>query len=455
MAPAPGHLLVPTARRFIQYAINKTNTLLRAKFPSTVPASSSSTNPILEAIPVYTRAGNTSQPTHPLAFLRQVRSSRFGGYGGRFFSTGGIRSKLSQLKFDLPKARRTFQTSTRVGSVIAKSSQPQPFASTLRPSLTGGAFPRRAGGYTLGGARNFSSTTCANASVVQNVSQAVRAMILKGERARYDGVDPVSGNPRYQRVGPVENKVAAKVRTSTLFVQNQQSKGTTLRFRLAPTVTAVSATRSTGFAAASDRLERDLAKAVNELIAINREIKKLVSRLGDLPVNLEHRATGPSLEIRFPGCDQRNVESLCDELGIMRGVVIEDEAWAQNDSGDKDVQMALLFPFADDSDHQVSYPRRSYSNDDNDLLAHENLSTIAADDFHLRTPRTATSFLSFLEREDDSGIDDLSDMLSTPANEDDTAGTPPAASENSSGGGDFGGIEGIYRFLRECDELRR
>ena len=443
MAPAPGHLLVPAARRLIKYAINKTNTFFRAKASATTTSSSSSsTNPILEAIPVHTRGNNGGQPTHPLAFLKQLRSQS--GVGERrFFST---RSKFPRNVTDLPKARRTFQTSTRVGAAIAKSTNPRPFASTLRPSLTSGALPRRAGGYTLGGAKNFSSTAGLQTNVVQNVSQAVRAMILKGERARYDGIDPVTGHPTYKRVGAVENKISAHVGKSALLSQNQQQnqKGTTLRFKLAPTVTAVSSTFATGLEDVAKPLERDLARGIQALVAINQEIKKLADRLGDLPMVLEYRPTGPSLEVRFPGCDGQTVENLCDELGICRGVVVEDPGWTE----DKDAEMALLFPFAP----VQSLPPRHHHYQIN---AKESLSpslraeSITSEDGFLPTPGTTTSFLNNDPYHcllpslspSDIDLDDLSD---------DDGHTLPAGNSD----GSFDGIQGIYRFLRECDELR-
>lgn len=62
-------------------------------------------------------------------------------------------------------------TARAVGRLTSRA----PFASTLRPNLTGGAFPRTAGGYSLGGgraggARYFSHTPTAPAQVI-NVSR--------------------------------------------------------------------------------------------------------------------------------------------------------------------------------------------------------------------------------------------------------------------------------------------
>ena len=455
MAPAPGHLLAPAARRLVKYAISKANALLRAQLPTTAnTSSSSSTKPVLEAIPVHTK-GNGTQPTHPLAFLKQVRSQS--GYGERrFFSTGANHPKLLRNTTDLPKARRTFQTSTRVGAAISKSANPRPFASILRPNLTGGALPRRAGGYTLGGAKKFSSTASVQANVVQNVSQAIRAMVLKGERARYDGIDPVTGHPIYRRVHAVENQVSAQVRKSAMFAQQQQQqqqqqKGTTLRFKLAPTVTAISATYATGLGDVAKPLERDLARGVQELIAVNREVKKLADGLGDLPMTLEYRPTGPSLEVRFPGCDGQTVENLCDELGICRGVVVEDPGWSE----DKDAEMALLFPFAPVGESRPpSPPRHQHNEKKRPLLPRPRKeSSVISEDGFLPTPSGTTTFLfendepyhslSHSLSPSDIDLDDLSD--------DDDGDTVPAGSSQ----GSFDGIEGIYRFLRECDDLRR
>ena len=329
--------------------------------------------------------------------------------------------------------------------------------------------PRRAGGYTLGGARPFSSSTGGpQADVVRNVAQGLRAMVNGGMGVRYDGVDPVSGKRRWRQVGGVEENVARKMKPvkdmsqSCYSMQRQsQEKGTTLRFKLSPTITALSATSTTGISDATKPLQHDFSKAIREYIAINNELKKLAT-IGDLPVGISYLATGPVLEVKFPGCDKQTVENLCDELGIWRGVVVEDPEWR----GSRDVDMALLFPFA--PDHTSGHLTAKPVYDDQYMQARDADSLISEedddDDLDVQvlqqrqyTPGTKTSlFGSGLP----SDIDLQDDVFSAGgySDEDEGAETLPGVvkqSEVNSNNGSFEGVEGIFRFLRECDEMRR
>ena len=528
MAPAPGHLLLPTARRLLKVAINKTGSLLRAKLPT-----AASSSPVLEAIPITsTYGGAARQPTHPLALLKQLRAHS-GIYGGsynnggkRFLSSAStLRSFLRSyspvtLPSNLPQARLAFRNSTRIGAVISKTSLGhggRPFASTLRPSLTGGTLRRTtAGGYTLGGgARSFSSSAAAGQAccVTQNVAQGFRAMVLGGKGVRFDGVDLFTGQKRFKAVGKVEDQVLKKTMMGESCAQFGQKKikgqkGAVLRWRLSPTITAVSATSTTGLEQANKPLASNFARAVRDLITVNNELKKLAC-LGDLPITLDYKSTGPELVVSFPGCDQRTVESLCNELRICRGWVVEDEGWSQ----DKDVEMALLFPFADskgDSLTEDVSPERKYrqaqryfqARDDEEWDGEEvapppfgAAESTLSDDGHdtpgTTTPTsTITSSTFFLDHQhqtsgsitpslppNDMNNHECHSLDSTSQFNDDDGSTPvllptttspnPPTSQvgNSSSSSNmmmssinnnsYDGIEGIYRFLRECDHLRR
>lgn len=82
----------------------------------------------------------------------------------------------------------------------------------------------------------------------------------------------------------------------------------------------------------------DFARALKDLAAIMNDLKRLAT-LGDLPLALINPTT---LRVRFPGCDAETVESLCRELNIRRGIVGQDEDFEAKHGA----EMALLFPFA-------------------------------------------------------------------------------------------------------------
>jgi len=58
--------------------------------------------------------------------------------------------------------------------------------------------------------------------------------------------------------------------------------------------------------------------------AIFQDLRRL-SSLGDLPITLADTNT---LRVHFRGCDAELVNRLCDEVGVCRGVVHEDERFA-------------------------------------------------------------------------------------------------------------------------------
>ncbi|KAJ5546778.1 hypothetical protein N7494_004363 [Penicillium frequentans] len=180
MAPVNGHLLLPKIWRAARFAYEKASKAIRAKLPE--PAQHTS----LRYQPAYARINR--QPINRAAAIRQARS--------RHFSTraaGAFASVIRGIQADVG----TFRT-TRVASNISRLTARAPFASTLRPNLTGGTLGRTAGGYAIGagrfgGARYFSHGAAAPAQVIQNVSQGVRAFFLSGQKIRFDGIDPPYG----------------------------------------------------------------------------------------------------------------------------------------------------------------------------------------------------------------------------------------------------------------------
>ena len=168
----------------------------------------------------------------------------------------------------------------------------------------------------------------------------MRAFCVNGLKAQYDGVDPKTGNKRFRAVTATQEKAISSFRNATL-----NSKGTTLEFCIAPTVTSISPFDTTentiDSSAVLSGLASDFSRSLASLALIHSDIKRL-STLGSLPISHPNPHT---IQVRFPGCDAKTVNNLCDELGIQRGIMKEDPEW-DAESGDKDVGMALLFPWA-------------------------------------------------------------------------------------------------------------
>jgi len=347
-----------------------------------------------------------------------------------------------------------------------------PFASTLRPNLTGGVLPRSAGGYGLSGAgtRHFSHTSGAQAQVIQNVSAGIRAFFIGGGKARFDGVDPITGEKRFRAATQTEDAVYTQWESPCATM----IRGTTLEFKLSPTITALSPSfSSAGQENASlislndvkllDNLATDFARALKDLAAILADLNRL-SAFGDLPISLTTTPSGPILSVRFPGCDADLVTRLCDEVGISRGVVVENEAW----SDEKDVEMALLFPFApvgggtdavSEYDNGYEYfetkpLHQRYQPEELDWR--HMLSSSRPDSLHslttLHSPVPKTNSPSGYGSLIHSPLasNDPYDTTFAPAHS-----TAKGASVSASASADFEGLEGIYKFLQICEESRR
>ncbi|TDZ30527.1 hypothetical protein C8035_v002786 [Colletotrichum spinosum] len=419
MSAAAGKLLGPAALRFLRVGIAKTTKMLRTKLANAArPAAQG------ELVHLPIRATGR-HPVHPAALLRQKRAGRFYSTTAqsvnntvrRWISTAGGNGGKTGPRFD----RASFSssnTSRRVGQMTGRA----PFASTLRPNLTGGAFPRTQGGYsTGGGARYFSHTPAAPAQVVHNVSVAMRAFCLSGQKVRYDGLN-ARGDFRYRAVTELEQAAYVKMMGG-----DRRNTGAFVDFALTPTMTALSplgAAVAAGFTPADnvapaaslgeqgflDVLSIDFARAVKDLAIIFADLQKLAS-LGDLPVSLHQ---GKSLRVHFPGVDAETVERLCDDYNVHRGVVGQD-SMSEEEAG---VPVALRFPFAPGCDDKtITSPGGSI----------RSLSAIDVEEM-------------FLEIDEMSDVEGYESMSPT-----------PKSSEMSD---DYQGLEGIYRFLEECDRAK-
>jgi len=349
-------------------------------------------------------------------------SSESGASTGRFARSAGSSSN----------------TSRRVGQWSGRA----PFASALRPNLTGGALPRSSGGYSLGGngARYFSRTPAAPAQVVQNVSQAMRAFLLSGQKLRYDGVN-ARGQKQYRAVSALEDKAMNR-----LGAMAQTTPGSFIDFQLSPTVTALSplaaaiasASGASGFqsidaSAANlntdgflDLLSGDFARTLKDLKVVLTDLQRL-SALGDLPIALEKKDL---LRVRFPGMDAEAVERLCADIGLQRGIVGQDPDFDESAG----VDVALRFPFAPDSNATLTSPGGSARS----LDSHKDIemsSSLDDDSFIRAAFASEVADNPWLQPEEYSSLSSSSKGLSQ-------------ASE------DYDGLEGIHRFLAECDRAQ-
>lgn len=178
-----------------------------------------------------------------------------------------------------------------------------------------------------------------------------------------------------------------------------------------------------------DVLSTDFARQLKDLAAVMADLKKLATGLGDLPI--EMREKGMVLRVRFPGVDGRAVENLCDDVGVLRGVVGEDEEFGLSAG----VPVALKFPFAPDG--QI-----------------EDTKTLTSPGGSMR------SHTSALSEEDEAFLDEFEDNPWLESREEypeegyESLSPPVYGSSGEHCSEDFEGLEGIYRFLEECDRTR-
>ncbi|KAI2613914.1 uncharacterized protein GGS25DRAFT_469579 [Hypoxylon fragiforme] len=438
MVASIGGIWAPAALRVVRTAAYKASKMIRAKLAD-------ATRPVNTALePVFVRNHHPRQPIHPTAFLRQSKGRRWNSTTttSTTYKTinAAVRRFMSTGRLDAaPRVDRSKFLNSNTGRAVAQFAGRAPFASTLRPNLTGGALPRTAGGYGLGsggvgGARYFSHAPAVQAQVVQNVSAAVRAFWISGQKAQFDGLT-ARGERKYRTVSTLQDETSRKMAAT-----HRTASGSYIDFRLNPTITALSplaaafpypsacvkvssldetTLNTDGFL---DVLSVDFARALKDLTTTLADIKKL-SSLGDLPIQLEK---GHTLRVRFPGVDAETVESLCDDLGLSRGLVREDPDFA----AEAGVPMALKFPFAP-----------GHPNDKG---------TLTSPGGSLR------SLGSFFPAEEDFFEDGFSEMEDNPwlSSHDELEGYASMSPPLSSGehcSDDFEGLEGVYRFLEECD----
>ncbi|OAK98716.1 hypothetical protein IQ06DRAFT_327254 [Phaeosphaeriaceae sp. SRC1lsM3a] len=413
-----------------------------------LPAGSKPTQAQLQ--PILARNAPT-HPIHRLAFLKQSKGRWYTTHSSisaavRRFTTAASRSGVKYDKSSFPKSR--------IGTIVNAQSGRAPFASTLRPNLTGGTLGRTAGGYSwgsgrAGGARYFSHGPAAPAQVINNVSQAVRAFLVGGQKAQFDGVNPHTGEKRFKAVTALQDQVSR-----TLNKVPKATPGSYISFDINPTVTALTPLKAVkGFTSfvpekASlnndgllDILSVDFSRAVKELAAVLKDLQRLAA-LGDLPISYE-RST---LKVHFPGCDSTGVETICNDLEVQRGVVHQDEDFDSFVGTD----IALLFPFA------PSQTPSECSFFDKPVTGRQHVQP-AIEWQHMLTPSSASS--DAFSTHSEHSFDDLADfagetnpwLASSSPSGYESLHTSEAGEMDMHTPMEYQGIEGMYRFMAQCE----
>jgi hypothetical protein len=324
---------------------------------------------------------------------------------------------------------------------------------------------RSAGGYStgagrIGGSRYFSHTPAAPAQVVNNVSQAVRAFWLSGQKAQFDGMSP-RNEKQFKPVSTLQERTGRMMRSVQAV-----APGSYVDFKVTPTITAIGPLSNIPAAISPDEQESlknsavmktlsvDFARALKDLAMVMNDLQKL-SSLGDLPLSLPNSST---LRVRFPGCDADTVDRLCEELGVRRGLVYQDEDFDSSNG----TETALLFPFAPShapSDITFQMKPGAALGRKDDTVGWRNMLSPQ----QYSSPKDSTCSITNHDFEVIEAVED-NPWLSAPSgysslngsDEGDVAAyfSHDTANHALSSSG-YEGLEGIYRFLEECDRARR
>ncbi|KAF2088962.1 hypothetical protein K490DRAFT_38730 [Saccharata proteae CBS 121410] len=446
MVPSVGHLhkLVAKNSKLFKAAWEKTQNLIQSKLPPALrPAQA-------ELQPVYVR----NSPRHPLHRLAQIKQSQGRWYTTHSYVNAAVRRFTTQAGSSGAKVDRSSWSNSSIRSAINSSTGRAPFASTLRPNLTGGAFGRTAGGYALGsgrvgGARYFSHGPAAPAQVMQNVNQAFRAFLVGGQKAQFDGVNPRTGEKRYKTVTALQDEVGRKMSSLP-----KATPGSFIDFSINPTVTALTPLSSVaGFSKTSEKmtlntdgllnvLTVDFSRSLKELAIVLNDLKRL-SALGDLPITYHIS----SLRVHFPGCDADTVERLSDELGVQRGSIVQDEEF----DAFAGTEIALLFPFAPSkTPSESSFMARPVVNRQAPIDWRNMLSPSGS----IASPEYSSMSDDGLGLEADECFDE-NPWLSSPSGYESLHESEIEDADSANSPLEYQGFEGIYRFIEQCDAAKR
>ncbi|KAK6544361.1 hypothetical protein TWF694_001062 [Orbilia ellipsospora] len=337
------NMVIPTAIRALRAVVKKGIAVIRDRLPQ-AGHDLASIEPAL--------ARNSQRIQQPAARIRQQQQHHRSSGGHQSFSRHYTTHRYGGGG-NSPK--------TPVRNAVSKITKTTPFASTLRPKLMG-ALPRSMNGYSLGGSARYFSHTTAPAQVVQQVSAAMRAFALSGADMGYYASKRRSNTDTYVR-GQIKMHLAA-ANTDRL------APGAYVDFNIVPRFTCLRENDPVGYTCLDtttrggfmDELDVELNSAMRDITRVYQDLQKL-SALGELPVTLIQPAT---LRVHFRGCDADLVTALCDEVGVVTGVIHEDERFAYD----------RLIPRGEHNVEAVNWREMLSSSDDEDDTDWERYSAI-------------------------------------------------------------------------------
>jgi hypothetical protein len=244
----------------------------------------------------------------------------------------------------------------------------------------------------------------------------------------------------------------------------RSAPGSYVEFQLSPTITAFSSLAALNKSSASDGydtatlnteglmnlLSLDFARALKDFAAVLNDLKRL-STLGDLPLSLHAQCT---IRVRFPGCDAESVERLCNEVGVQRGVIQQDEDFDMRNG----TEMALLFPFApchvpSDAElfcvHDPSYRPGPDKVEWLHMMSPgetQSSPSINGQDYHYIDSFEKNPWAPSPSGYSSMDISELGDRAFFPE--------LPGNNNTCSTSSDYAGFEGIYKFIEECDRAK-
>lgn len=266
--------------------------------------------------------------------------------------------------------------------------------------------------------------------------------MISGSKAQFDGISPRTGEKRYKAVTALQHQV-----NSTLNRVPKATPGSVIEFNINPTVTALTPLKAvsgfTSFAQEKETLNQeglldilsvDFSRAVKELAAVLKDLQRL-SGLGDLPITYE----SSTLKVHFPGCDAETVERICNELGVQRGVIRQDEDFDSFIG----TEIALLFPFAPSrSPSECSFYEKSVTGRQQPIEWR-----------NMMSPSVKSVDEYSMYSEDGLDFEDLAEnpWLSSPSGYESLHASELEESMDLHTPLEYQGIEGIYRFMEQCE----
>ncbi|KAK9321697.1 hypothetical protein V1517DRAFT_325649 [Lipomyces orientalis] len=302
--------------------------------------------PIRVPVPVSRNPYNIPRPSST-----RGNQSWYSNTSRRFASTGAFPSRDLQQKVGI-----TYHHPPRFMSVAAKLSNighgttfAHPF---LSPKWTGGTLSKSLQGYSLpgmrarGSVRYFCYTARPMANVIANLSATARAGGLESSklaakasegrqftsigRKQYNlysssDVEPLSssasrGNLYFNSNSPVLGTSGASMEDAYDPAAIKKAPNTTyLEFDLSPTFTF-----STVYAELTEDVVDSITKSVDRHIAdLNKvlaEVKAIADSIGSLQVSVQHD-NGTRFRVHFPDRTPDQVEDICKDLAIARGMI--------------------------------------------------------------------------------------------------------------------------------------